>query len=76
MTEKQVEHVLGNGDVIIKTRLYAGEGKALTNDGETLWNCIDVDSSEGWYEVDAPLPTEEAEETDYQEALNDLGVKI
>lgn len=34
------------------TRLIADEGKALTKDGEHLMNAIDVDSTEGFYEVD------------------------
>lgn len=37
-----------------KLRLVADDGKALTKDSVTLYPCIDVDSSEGWYEVDAP----------------------
>ena len=37
-----------------KVRLIADEGKALTNDGEKLCPAIDVESAEGWYEVDAP----------------------
>ena len=35
-------------------RLVADEGKALTQDGEKFTSCIDVDSADGWYEVDAP----------------------
>lgn len=35
-------------------RLVADEGKALTKDGENLFSVIDVDSDEGWYEVDTP----------------------
>lgn len=35
--------------------LTAAEGKALTNDGGvTVWNCIAVDSTDGWTEIDAP----------------------
>ena len=34
-------------------RLIADEGKILTN-GETEAYCIDVDSTDGWTEVDAP----------------------
>lgn len=34
-------------------RLIADEGKALTN-GETVTSCVDVDSADGWFEVDAP----------------------
>ena len=35
-------------------RLVADEGKALTQDGETLCPCVDVESVDGWYEVDDP----------------------
>lgn len=41
-----------------KLRLIAGDGKMLTKDGEDLRRVVDVDSSEGWYEVDAPEETE------------------
>ncbi len=37
-----------------KVRLIADEGKVLTLDGENLYRCLDVESTEGWYEVDAP----------------------
>lgn len=40
-------------------RLIADEGKALTIDGVNLFNVIDVNSVDGWYEVDLPK-----EETD------------
>lgn len=40
--------------------LRAAEGKALTNDGGvTTWNCIAVDSTDGWTEIDAPVDGEE-----------------
>lgn len=39
-------------------RLIAGDGKMLTKDGEDLCRVVDVDSSDGWYEVDAPEETE------------------
>jgi hypothetical protein len=45
-----------------KYRIIADEGKALTQDGVDLYDCTDVASVEGWYEVDAP--EEENEETD------------
>lgn len=35
-------------------RLVADEGKMLTQDGENLTACTDVESIDGWYEVDAP----------------------
>ena len=54
-------------------RLVADEGMALTKDGENLTSCADVESVEGWYEVEAPEG--EATEEDYLDALNKLGVK-
>lgn len=35
-------------------RLIAGEGKALTLDDVELFIVIDVESVDGWHEVDAP----------------------
>ena len=35
-------------------RLVADEGMALTKDGENLTSCADVNSTEGWYEVEMP----------------------
>ena len=43
-----------------RVRLIADKGKALTKDGEKLCRVIDVDSAEGWYEVDAPERPKEA----------------
>ncbi len=37
-----------------RVRLIADEGKALTIDSENFYLCIDVDSAEGWIEVDSP----------------------
>lgn len=34
-------------------RLVADEGKTLTN-GDIVTSCIDVESAEGWREIDAP----------------------
>ena len=45
-----------------KLRLIADEGKALTKDGEKVFSCIDVDSADGWYEVDAPIEWRRADE--------------
>ena len=43
-------------------RLIADEGKALTN-GEIITPCIDVESVEGWSEIDEPKdePNEQEE---------------
>ena len=65
-----------NGVAHERILLTAGEGKALTNDGGvTVWNCIAVDSADGWTEIDAPASEDEdATEADYLAALNELGV--
>ena len=39
-------------DYSLAYRLIADEGKELTKDGENFTTCIDVDSAEGWYEVE------------------------
>ena len=58
-----------NGVAHERILLTAAEGKALTNDdGVTVWNCIAVDSADGWTEIDAPVDgNEEISDT---EALN------
>lgn len=53
--------------------------KALTNDNEkTVWNCIDVDSVDGWVEIDAPEEEElsegDATVEDYEDALRTIGI--
>ena len=37
-----------------KFRIIADEGKLLTKDGEHTTPCIDVDNTDGWYEIDDP----------------------
>lgn len=51
-------------------RLVADEGKMITN-GEIVTSCIDVETIEGWNEIEA---TDEATEEDYINALAELGV--
>ena len=43
-----------NAEYTEMCRLVADEGKALTNDGVNTTTCADVESTEGWYEIDAP----------------------
>lgn len=61
MQTKEVKHITGDGVETTFTRLFADEGKALTKDGESFWNCIDVLPEEvnDWREVDAPDEPEE-----------------
>ena len=62
-----------NGVAYEHILLTAAEGKALTNDSSvTIWNCIAVDSTDGWTEIDAPAPKDEdATEADYLIVLNE-----
>lgn len=49
-----------NGVAHDRILLTAAEGKALTNDGGiTTWNCVAVDSVDGWVEIDAPADGED-----------------
>ena len=40
-------------DYTVKYRLIADDGKALT-DGTIITGCVDVESPDGWTEIDAP----------------------
>lgn len=54
MTIKTVTRTYGDGTTEARALLTADEGKALTNDGgETLFNCVETASADGWTEVDA-----------------------
>ena len=54
----KVTWTYGNGTKVNKIHLTPDEGKMLTQDGESLFCCVDVDSILGWYEVDASEETE------------------
>ena len=43
-----------NGEYTEMFRLIADEGKLLTPNGIDTTPCVDVDFTDGWYEVDAP----------------------
>ena len=64
MTIKTAKHTYGNGTTETRVLLTADEGKALTNDGETLFNCVEVVSADGWTEVDAPATDEPISDTE------------
>lgn len=51
MRTKEVKHIAGDGTETTFTRLFADEGKVLTN-GTDFYNCVDVLSADGWREVD------------------------
>ena len=50
-------------DYTTRYRIVADEGKILTN-GDTETFCIDVDSADGWGEIDAPEEDPFAEQKD------------
>ena len=73
MKQTEVKYTYGNGTTETRIRLYADEGKAVTQDGKTLYGSIDVLSADGWYEVDyfEPMenPTDEEALTRYANEL-------
>lgn len=65
MTIKTVTRTYGNGTTELRILLTADDGKVLTNDGgETLFNCVEVVSTDGWTEVDAPVTDEPISDTE------------
>lgn len=60
-------------------RLIADDGMAITN-GNTVTVCVDVLKTDAHLWTDCALPPEESEteatETDYQNALRDMGVNV
>lgn len=65
MTQRPIIYTYGDGTPRRRISLLAGAGKLLTNDGGvTTYTCVDVDTIEGWTEIDAP-----AEEISDTEAL-------
>ena len=53
-----------SGEYTEMIRLIADEGKLLTQNGNDTTPCVDVESYEGWYEVDAPEEETEIFETE------------
>lgn len=66
-----ISPVKPDGEYTEMVRLIADDGKVLTYDGENFTDCIDTDTADGWYEVDAT--ESEAIDEGYQAALEDLG---
>ncbi len=53
-----------SGEYTEMYRLIADEGKLLTVNGSDTTPCVDVESAEGWYEVDAQEEETEIFETE------------
>lgn len=51
-------------------RLIANEGKELMN-GDIRTPCIDVETTEGWSEIDAPITDEEDDDKTYSGLLDE-----
>lgn len=51
-------------------RLIADEGKELMN-GDIRTSCIDVESTEGWSEIDAPITDDEDDDKTYSGLLDE-----
>lgn len=65
MTQRPIIYTYGDGTKRSRINIVADSGKLLTSDGgETVYTCVDVDTIEGWTEIDAP-----AEEISDTEAL-------
>ena len=55
MTQRTIIYTYGDGAKRSRINLLAGDGKLLTNDGGvTTYTCVDVDTIDGWSEIDAP----------------------
>ena len=78
MTTETILYKYGNGTTEEKIRIRSDDGKVLTNDnGKTVWYSIDVDSTDGWEEItDTNQMDDDATESDYITALQDLGVAL
>ena len=63
MTPRTIIYTYGDGAKRRRVNLLAGDGKLLTNDGGvTTYTCVDVDTTDGWTEIDAP--SEEISDTE------------
>lgn len=55
MIQRPIIYTYGDGTKRSRINLLAGDGKLLTNDGgATTYTCVDVDTTDGWTEIDAP----------------------
>ncbi len=51
-----------NGVSVERILLTAEEGMVLLSPEGAQWNCVAVDSTDGWAEIPAPTPDDENEE--------------
>lgn len=51
-----------NGVSVERILLTADEGMVLLSPNGEQWNCVAVDSTDGWSEIMAPTPDDEDEE--------------
>jgi hypothetical protein len=49
-----VSPIKPNAEYTEAYRIIADEGKAITLNGVDLFGCVDVDTVDGWYEVEDP----------------------
>ena len=55
MTQRPIIYTYGDGTTRRRINLVADSGKLLTNNGGvTTYTCVDVDTIDGWTEIDAP----------------------
>ena len=65
-----VSHVKPNTEYTEMFRLIADEGKELMNE-DVRTPCIDVESTEGWSEIDAPITDDEDDDKTYSGLLEE-----
>ncbi len=55
MRQRHILYTFGDGTKRSRINIVADSGKLLTNDGGvTTYTCVDVDTTDGWMEIDAP----------------------
>lgn len=73
MRTKEVTYEYGNGTTKTRIRIFANEGKVVTNDnGVTYYNCVDVDDLTGWVEINNPELEEDIPNSEIIQALEGM----
>lgn len=63
MRQRHILYTFGDGTKRSRINIVADSGRLLTNDGGvTTYTCVDVDTTDGWMEIDAP--SEEISDTE------------